>query len=309
MTILTLLQELLGPYKKYPKGENYFTCPFCHHKNKRFAVNEYNLKWHCWHCGSKGGHIIWLLKKLNLSKEMIQKFKEVLGDTDLRQYKTTDATSTLFLPPEYKPLWKPEKSYPYLHAISYLKQRGITAEDILRYRMGYCDNGTYKNRIIIPSYDKNHQLNYFTARLYYEGNLKYKNPPVTKNIICFENMVDWSEPVILCEGMFDAIALRRNAIPLLGKTLPKQLERTLLQHQVKDVIIFLDMDAQKDALQLEQRIKQHGINTKLVLTEQKDASEMGFDTSWNAIEHARTTNFKELIQQRLSLNDYSSSIQ
>lgn len=239
---------------------------------------------------------------------MIQKFKEVLGDTELRQHKTTETSPVLYLPPEYKPLWKPEKSYAYLHAVTYLKQRGITTEDILRYRMGYCDSGSYRHRIIIPSYDKNQQLNYFNARLYFEGSMKYKNPPVTKNIICFENMVDWSEPVILCEGMFDAIALRRNAIPLLGKTLPRQLERALLQHQVKDVIIFLDVDAHKDALQLEQRIKQHGINTKLVLTEHKDASQMGFATAWDAISHARTTNFKELIQQRLSLNDYSSSI-
>lgn len=301
MTILTLLQQILGPYKPFQKGENYFACPFCHHPKKKFAVNQHNLKWHCWHCGNKGGHIIWLLKKLNLSKDQIAQFREVLNDTDFKIYKSTTADVKLFLPTEFKPLWKPTKEYGYLHAITYIKQRGIRTEDILRYKMGYCDSGKYAGRIIIPSYDANNQLNYFTARSYYDGGMKYKNPPVTKNIVCFENMIDWNEPVILCEGMFDAIALRRNAVPLLGKTIPKNLERGLLEHKVKEVIIFLDIDAQEDAMKLEQHLKQYSINTRLVLTEKKDASEMGFEESWQAVNAAESTDFKDFIKQRLSM--------
>lgn len=299
MTILTLLQEILGPYKVFPNGENYFMCPFCHNPKKKFAVNNMNLRWHCWHCQAKGGHIIWLLKKLNLSRDIILRFKELLGEVDIRKYKTTTAQSTLFLPTEYKPLWKTSKSYAYLNAVSYLKTRGIRTEDILRHRMGYCEEGPYAGRVIVPSYDHNNQLNYFTARSFFEGGMKYKNPPVTKNIVCFENLINWKEPIILCEGMFDAIALRRNAIPLLGKTLPKNLERTLLQHKVKDVAIFLDADAQEDAIKMERRLQQYGISTRLVITGQKDASEIGFEASWDAIDEAEQTHFKQFITQRL----------
>jgi DNA primase len=299
MTILTLLQDILGPYKSHAKGENYFACPFCHNTKHKFAVNEHNLKWHCWHCGSKGGHILWLLKKLNLSKDQISKFKEVLGDEDIRIYKQTDAQIILQLPPEYKPLWKKNNSYPYLHAISYLKERGIGVEQILRYKMGYCEKGTYAGRIIIPSYDENNQLNYFTGRSFYEGGMKYKNPPVSKNVVVFENFIDWEEPIILCEGMFDAIALRQNAIPLMGKTLPKKLEQKILEKKVKVVYIFLDIDAKKEALNLEQYLKQYDIDTKLVLTDGKDASELGFENAWKAISESKTTNFTEFIKQRL----------
>lgn len=298
MTILTILQQLLGNYI-HQKDEYLFHCPFCHHPKKKLSINIASNKWKCWVCNSRGGHIIWLLKKLNLPQEIIAQVKEILGETDFKQYRQTESVVVLQLPPEYKPLWKPEKTYQYLHAVTYLKHRGITSEDILRYRMGYCDSGTYKDRIIVPSYDAHQQLNYFTARSYYEGSMKYKNPPISKNIVCFENMVDWSEPVILCEGMFDAIALRRNAIPLLGKTLPKTLEKALLQHKTTEVIIFLDEDARNDALKLERKIKQYGINTKLVLTEQKDASEMGFTQSWSAIGDAKSTEFKDFITQRL----------
>ena len=296
--ILTLLQELLGNYTQQ-KDEYLFTCPFCSHSKKKLSVNIITNKWKCWVCGSKGGHIIWLLKKLNVSKQLLQKFKEELGEVEIHKYKNTTVEASLQLPYEYKPLWKIEKSYPYYHAISYLKQRGITANDILRYRIGFCTEGPYANRIILPSYDRNNHLNYFTARLFYDEGMKYKNPPVSKNVICFENMVDWDEPVILCEGMFDAITLRRNAIPLLGKTLPKKLEEALLQHKTSKIIIFLDEDARNDALKLEQHLRQYDIDVSIVLTSGKDASDMGFDQAWKEIAGARKTNFKELIEQKL----------
>jgi DNA primase len=298
MIILTLLQEILGNYTQQ-KDEYLFACPFCHTHKKKLSVNIISNKWKCWICGAKGGHIIWLLKKLNVSKDLLKKFRDEFGDADLNKFKTTTAEVVLRLPHEYKPLWKVEKSYQYYHAISYLKQRGITANDILRYRMGFCTEGPYANRIILPSYDRNNHLNYFTARLFYEEGMKYKNPPVSKNIICFENMVDWSEPIILCEGMFDAITLRRNAIPLLGKTLPNELEKKILQEKVSNIIIFLDEDARKEALKLEQHLRQYDIDVRVVLTSGKDASEMGFDTAWKEIDTARQTNFKELIEQRL----------
>ena len=80
----------------------------------------------------------------------------------------------------------------------------------------------YQNRIIIPSYDSDGQLNYFVGRDFYKSNMKYKNPPIPKDIIGFDLYVDWDEPIILCEGVFDAMAIKNNSIPLFGKTiLPK----------------------------------------------------------------------------------------
>lgn len=299
MIILTLLQELLGNYIQQ-RDEYLFACPFCSSTKKKLSINIVSNKWKCWVCGSKGGHIIWLLKKLNVAKPLLQKFKDELGEVEIQKYKSTNAEVILRLPEEYKPLWKVEKTYQYYHAISYLKNRGITANDILRYRIGYCTEGPYAHRIILPSYDRNNQLNYFTARLFYDEGMKYKNPPVSKNVIVFENMVDWNEVVILCEGMFDAIALRRNVIPLLGKNIPKVLEKALLEHQVKDVIIFLDEDARTDVLKLERQLSQYDINVRVVLTEGKDASEMGFEKAWHEIANARKTDFKEFITHGLS---------
>ena len=43
-----------------------------------------------------------------------------------------------------------------------------------------------------------------------------KNSPKT-NFIFNEHFVDWNKPLFLVEGVFDAIMLRRNAVPILGK--------------------------------------------------------------------------------------------
>jgi len=298
MTVLTFLTEILGPYTQQ-KDEYLFSCPFCHHHKKKLSVNIVNNKWKCWICNARGVRLLSLWKRMGLPKQTIHRFKTIMGETDLRQFEYDEPVTTLHLPDEYKPLWKPEKSYPYLHALTYLQERGITPEDILRYRIGFCDKGSYAGRIIVPSYDSNNQLNYFTARSFYEGSMKYKNPPTSKNTIIFENMIDWDEPIILCEGMFDAIALRQNAIPLMGKTLSKKLEYALLKHSVEHIIIFLDKDAQTDALKLEHHLKQYEIDVKIVLTEEKDASEMGFLPAWNAIHSATQTDFKDFIKHKL----------
>lgn len=298
MTILTILQEVLGDYS-IQNDEYLFACPFCHHKKKKLSVNIIDNKWKCWVCPARGGHIIWLLKKLNLTKQQLNTFREAFDDADLAQFKRTTADVELRLPVDYVPLWTPRKTYSYAHAVKYLKARNFTSNDILRYRIGYCEDGPYKNRIIIPSYDKDNHLNYFTGRSFYDDNFKYKNPSVSKNIIAFENMIDFSEPIVLCEGMFDAIALRKNAIPMMGKTLSKKLQTTLIENKVKDVTIFLDNDARLDAFQLSHRLSQYQINVNTVLTDEKDASQMGYDVAWEYIKSAKHTTFKDLVNEKL----------
>lgn len=300
MTILDLLHQILGSSSKQ-KNEYLFHCPFCSGTKKKLSVNVLNNKWQCWVCGAKGGHILWLLKKLNLTPQQLTTAKELLTDVDIKQFKQTTSEAILQLPVEYLPLWTPQKTFIYYHALSYLKRRGISTHEILRYRIGYCETGTYANCVIIPSYDDHDQLNYFVARSIFDGSVRYKNPQVSKNVVMFENLLNYNEPLILVEGVFDAIALKQNAVPLLGKRLPKKLERKLLEHQVKNVIIFLDVDARNEALDLEKKLQQYNINTKLVLTNGKDASEMGCVVAWNAVQTAQSTTFKEFISQKLQV--------
>lgn len=188
-----------------------------------------------------------------------------------------------------------------MNAIRFLKSRGVTTDDIYRYQIGYCDDGKYKNRIIIPSFDRNMQLNYFVSRTYYDEGMKYKNPPASRNNIIFENLINWRMPVVLVEGMFDAIAVRRNCVPLLGKILSDKLKQTLVEKKPPIVYVMLDEDAQKEALQIESYLKSVNVNVKLVVPTDKDAGEMGFQQSWVNIENAVNSSFTDLVGTKLKM--------
>ena len=45
------------------------------------------------------------------------------------------------------------------HVPSYLYKR-LNDKDILKYNIGYCDEGVYSNRIIETSYDSDGQINF-----------------------------------------------------------------------------------------------------------------------------------------------------
>ena len=102
--------------------------------------------------------------------------------------------------------------------------------------------------IIIPSYDANGNLNYFTGRSFEkEPYIKYRNPEASREIIPFELFINFDLPLVLCEGPFDAIAIKRNAIPLLGKNIQDSLMKKIVQSTVEKIYIALDTDAMKQA--------------------------------------------------------------
>ncbi len=115
----------------------------------------------------------------------------------------------------------------------------------------------------------------------------------------FEDQVSWDEPVVLCEGVFDAIAIRRNAIPMLGKFLPKKLELRLIENEVKTVYVLLDDDARTDALKLEQKLKSLGIRVSQVFVSGGDPADLGFNKTWSYIHQSKPTTFKDFINNRL----------
>lgn len=299
MNLISLLSQILGDYKEHGKGEHYFTCPFCHNAKKKFAVNVLKNAFHCWHCGAKGRSLITLFKRLDVSPTQLKELRSLLSEDQIKNYVEEETDTTLHLPPGYKPLWVPNQNIHYLNALKYLKNRGITGNDIIRYQMGYTMVGPYAGRIIVPSFDQNDKLNYFIARSFYESGLKYKNPPVSKNVIMFENQINWKLPIVLVEGAFDAIAVRRNAIPLLGKFVPRKLLKAMIQHRVKDVYIALDDDAIVDAREIERMLGTYDMNVKLVNLDKKDPSELGFENTWECINQAERSTFKEYIGGRL----------
>ena len=208
------------------------------------------------------------------------------------------------LPKEFKPLINISRTDIFAkHVLTYLKKRGITKSDILKYNIGYCEEGRYSGRVIIPSYDVNGELNYFIARdINPDSKKKYDTPKCNKNeIIGLEYFVNWNTPIILCEGIFDAIAIKRNAIPLLGKTIPKALMKKLVETNVKTVYVSLDRDALKDALSYAEQLLNLGKDVYLIDLKDKDPSEMGFEKFTKLVHDAEPLSLGQLIYKKLEL--------
>jgi hypothetical protein len=122
---------------------------------------------------------------------------------------------------------------------------------------------------------------------------------MSKDTVCFEMFINWNEPIVLCEGVFDAIAIRRNAIPLLGKFPSKTLVMRLVEKNVKTIYVALDEDARQDAIKLSKFLMDYGISTYLLNMKDKDPSELGFTNFWELLNSTQQSTFSDIIKGRL----------
>jgi len=172
----------------------------------------------------------------------------------------------------------------YKHALSYCLNRNISTLDIVRYNIGYCTSGNFINRIIVPSYDCQGKLNFYCGRSFYDGYLKYRLCDGSKDIIGFELYTDFNQPVTLVEGVFDAMSVKYNVIPLFGKTLSKSLKLKLVENKPPRVNVLLDNDALASSLKICEFLIANDITTYLVRLDGKDPNELGHKKTWQTID-------------------------
>lgn len=303
--LIELLESVLGHSKK-TSGNNYaFFSPFVEHYKPKLEINVSlnsngeNL-WHCWISDEKGKTIRSLFRKLKVSKEVWDEHNSIFS----RKYRyktdsTTEESKIVQLPKEYIPLWKPSTSISRKHALAYLQRRGVSPKEVLKYQIGYCEDGVYKNKLIIPSYDSNGRLNFFVGRSFYDTEYKHKNPDVSKDVVGFGMFINWDLPIVICEGVFDAMAIRWNAIPLFGKSPQSMVQTEIIKNNVKDVYLVLDSDAFKNALRFAENLMNEGINVYLVEMGESDPSELGFDVVNEKIKNTKPLTLRKLMEYKL----------
>ena len=307
LKLLQLLESVLGKGKPTSGDNIAFFSPFTSHYKPKLEINlntssDGQNPWHCWISDKKGRSIFSLFKQLKLSKEKFEQLSKIVESAKYRNTKSEVKEEVLQIPEEYKPLWINKKSPDYRNAMHYLKHRGISIFDIIRYRIGYAEDGKYSGKVIIPSYNKSGQLNYFVSRAFYSNDsYKHKNPLVSKDIIGFEMLINWAEPIVLCEGVFDAMTIKRNAIPLFGKIIQPNLQKKIIQERVKDIYLCLDLDALKNALEIAEKFMAEGLNVYFVELKDQDPSELGFKKISKMIEETLTFSFERLMQLRMNL--------
>ena len=299
-----LLESILGRSKSARGGdEAVFTCPSCNHHKKKLTFNLASQKFQCWVCGYKGHRAFQLLKKSNAPGAAFSVLKEIDQQYNFKQQvKQKVDPNTLMLPKEVVPIIS-SSAVLSKHALHYLDQRGITKQDIVKYDLHYCEQGPLRNMVVIPSYDKDGFLNYYVGRSFDKNAyIKHKLASSTKDIIGFEMYINWDLPVILCEGVFDAMSIKRNAIPLFGKKISSNLMKKIIESNVKKIYLALDEDALKDAFNHAETFLSYGKEVYLIEMEGKDPSELGFEGFTKLLHNAIPLTTSTLMKKRLALS-------
>tara|TARA_X000001316_G_scaffold9639_1_gene2725 strand:- start:4803 stop:5684 length:882 start_codon:yes stop_codon:yes gene_type:complete len=287
--LLGSIENILGKSQKRARDNYAFHCPFCNHRKPKLEINmatneEGKNFWECWVCQTRGRTIRSLLRQLKTPRDQAQEILKFLPKGAQIDFKPI---SILELPGEFQPLYQASKTSVTANIVrKYLYERGLNDIDFIKYNIGYCTTGEYGGRVIIPSYSASNQLNFFIARTFDGNYFKYKNPEVSKDIIFFENLINWSVPIILCEGVFDAVAIRRNAIPILGKSISKSLYKKIISSPLKDIYIALDNDAKDRAVEIAEQFLNQGKRVFLIDLKEKDPSDMGFQAFTELIQSA-----------------------
>lgn len=243
----------------------------------KLSVNVAKEWYNCWVCGLAGRN----LGRLMLREDREQYYESsphlrsrrslVIAEDEAKPRCTS-------LPVGFSPFGL-RASYiegPYL---SYLRSRGIEERTAELYRMGFVDEGPdCARRVVIPSFDSNGFINFWSARTIYDGvKPGYILPNCVKDIISNEHMVDWTQPVYLVEGIFDEIAIGCQAIALYGKYLPMTLIMKLMKAKPPIVYVCLDRDAMREAKTILERLVGYDIPSAIVPLPGKDPADMGGD--------------------------------
>ena len=263
-------------------SEMLFHCPKCNHHKRKLSINIEKDAWKCWVCDWSGRNLTKIVRRYGDLYHK-KKWGELVNKVELASFEEKmfgveeeEAEQRVELPKEFKSLANkavPRSAGP---ALRYLQERGIKKDDIIRWKIGYCEEGEFARRIIIPSFSLNGHSNYFIARSY-DGHWKrYLNPKASRNIVFNHLFLDFEDDLTIVEGAFDAIVAGPNAVPLLGSTLR---ESSKLFHEIvrNDTTVYmaLDPDAKSKEHKIMELLLKYGVQVyKINLNDYDDVGEM-----------------------------------
>lgn len=282
---LSALRSALDQEGKTKGDEIIFFCPKHGSRAGRaegqMSVNLKTDTFNCWSCGFKGRSNLMPLLKLkgmtNVCKQYVAELEDKRRDCTrgivVEVPKEYDAP---VLPPEFKSLLTYSRSPVYRAALAYLAKRGLTTDDLLRWKLGYCEDGEMAGRIIVPSFDERGELNFVVGRTFYDDPYRYKPYPrrQCKDIVWNDYMVDWTEPLVVTEGPFDAFIAEENTTILQGTILPEALVRKIVLSGI-DVYFAMDADAFKRQLEYIELFLSYGITCRYVDIRGKGKKDLG----------------------------------
>lgn len=244
--LLDWIENTFDSYKPY-KSDYLVNSPFKEDKKFKLSISPSKNCFHCWKSDASGP--IWKLI-MTLDKCTKQEaINKICKETDIQEFDSKIASlkekiknkseEKQLIVPHYQNL-SFDNNPINIKVLKYLHKRKI---DLFRWKIGYCTEGKYKNRMIIPFF-RDGKCIYWIARSLMNQEPKYLNPDTPKENIIFSESWKFNNDVFICEGVFNAITLIQlgfNAIAIQGKHI-SQYQYSLIK-DAKTIIFAFDNDS------------------------------------------------------------------
>ncbi|WIT26452.1 hypothetical protein [Bacillus phage SPO1L4] len=304
-----------GKYHATSKGDEYsYPCRICNDWKDRLFVNMDKKVYKCHNCEAKGT-VVDLLSKVNnityaealkIFREYHGEMKKLPDDIEMEVYNRLivgpeseiEVPKMAFELPEEFILLEDARGKAGQRAVKYIKSRGISLKTAEQNYLGYCEHGTYKNRIIMPDFEKG-DLVYWQARTWLpapKDRIKKKfyrkamNPSLSEEdikkglnmynksdvISNIDNVID-SGMAIICEGKMDSLKIGPLGACIHGKAMSDTQFIKLVKNKDKihTIVVMLDGDALQEALGICERLSKHFSDIYVVvLPKDKDPGDL-----------------------------------
>ncbi len=245
-------------------------CPSCGKTGKRkLSIHLESGQCHCWVCGLRAKRVSSVIYRY-VSKDVAQEYRKAcedgrgFGDT---QEEEEEKEKPLTLPDDFAPLFSKvaASDADSRQAIKYLLGRGLSIDDMIRFRMGTSQQ--VRRRVIVPSFNDEGRLNFFTARaIDADTKLRYTNCQVKKTDVVFNEInIDWSKELVIVEGPLDLVKCPDNATCLLGSSLG--VGHRLFQRVAANrtpVVLALDADMRAKAQKIAELLYSYDCSVRLL---------------------------------------------
>jgi hypothetical protein len=281
-------------------AEHNYWCPWCREKGARSHLHVNYLKGFalCHECGAKSKSIAGLLRRLGgavprslvISNAEGQEFDDeveaTLYGTDVAE---VDERKAVQFPQHFRPFAKASKNPGRRAALRYLRNRGVTREQLVAIGAGYVWWGKMEGYAILPVV-VNGEMTMWTSRAV-PGLVGKKAPKVLHSTggrarvsIFNYDACKRATRLFICEGPFDAWWMHARLAPgdgglcLFGVNVSREKLELLAALPAKEVVVMLDGDRAGRNAEVEVAARIAGATGKIVriakLPDEKDPDEL-----------------------------------
>lgn len=255
------LTERFGDVMEGSGGKEWrVCCPFCRSRigledtNYHLYVSKRKHVAHCFRCEWAGNYVslIMSVDGCSYGKALLQirqPIKDIgeFGDVENSLYSErglVKADDLVRTPEGYQPLtFKhnlgcPEYVYEEQAIWRYLESERSVPRHIMTRSFGWIP-GTQRAWCLVDN-------DWWQGRLIVPGKPKYISPPWPKGDSLWNaHALKRHKDIVICEGVFSAIAVGSDAVALCGKTINEEQAKRIVRNSPRSITVLLDADARK----------------------------------------------------------------